>query len=88
MKGEVNCAIRGANESLTFLQCQKLLLNSTHESIVDEKLHVFSLVLLRDGNLRAVWFKLVNLEDAKAVRFNTECRLNDVCDVVFAEKRN
>lgn len=71
---------------LTFLKRQELLLDSPHEPIVHIKLYVLPLVILVDGNLLAVQLQLVDLEDAEAVVFHAERRLDDIRDVVFTER--
>merc|ERR1719232_143360 len=67
----------------TFLQSQKLLLNSLHKSKIYIQLHIFFLVLFCDWNVFPILFQLMDLNDSKAVVFHTEGGVNDVCDAVL-----
>lgn len=75
------------SKRLTFLQCQKLLFDAAHESIVHIELYILPLVLLSHGNGGTSWLQFVHHQSAKAIVLHTESGLDDAADVALPEMK-
>lgn len=62
---------------------EKILCTNLHKPVIDVELDVLLLVLLCHHDVAAAGLQLPHLQDAKALVLNSECVVNDVCDVIF-----
>ena len=64
----------------------KLLLDAPGDAVLDDEVHVFLLVLLRDGDVRAAGLELDSDHLSEAVLGRGERLVNDIRDVVLTAK--